>query len=185
MIRSHISKMHFDRKLILSITVVLVALGVACSVAAPEPNNPTSVPVAVSLPDTVGSEVWEYLLGENYQENWTLWPGKGEKYPGVEPHGMLLTTYLNQTALDALNGKAGSMPADAIIVKENFMPDGTLDATTVMYKVSGYNPEHNDWFWTKVKADGSIESEGQVEGCQACHRAKRGNDYVYTGSLSE
>lgn len=98
---------------------------------------------------------------------------------------MLLTTYVNQPALDALNDKAGSMPEDSIIVKENYMPDGTYDSMTVMYKVAGYNPEHNDWFWTKILADGTVEAEGQVEGCQSCHMARQDNDYIYTSSLSE
>ena len=39
------------------------------------------------------------------------------------------------------------MPSGAIIVKENYTPAGELAATTVMYKKSGYNPDHNDWFW--------------------------------------
>lgn len=181
--KSFKSKIHFDRKLIISIMGALMALSAACGTQAANPSD--QVEQVTELPETVGSEVWAYLLGENYQETWTLWPGKGEKYPGAEPHGMLLTTYLNSTALDALNAKAGSMPDASIIVKENYMPDGTLAATTVMYKVPEYNPEFNDWFWTKVKADGSIEAEGKVAGCQACHGAKSSNDYVYTGSLSE
>jgi Cytochrome P460 len=99
-------------------------------------------------------------------------------YEGTEPHGMLLTTYLNQAALEALNDKAGSVPDGAIIVRENYMPDGTYDAMTVMYKVQGYNPDHNDWFFTKIGADGTVQAEGQVEGCQACHSARRDNDYI-------
>jgi hypothetical protein len=81
----------------------------------------------------------QYLTAQDYQEAWELWPGKGELYEGTEPHGMLLTTYLNPEALEALNNKAGSMPDRAIIVKENYMPDGAYDAMTVMYKVPGTN----------------------------------------------
>ncbi len=33
----------------------------------------------------------------------------GEYYTGNEPHGMLLTTYLNDLALDALTNAAGEM----------------------------------------------------------------------------
>ena len=52
-----------------------------------------------------------------------------------------------------------------------------------MYKKSGYNPEHNDWFWAKVLAYGTVEKEGMVEGCQTCHGDARDNDYVWTGPL--
>lgn len=38
-----------------------------------------------------------------------------------------------------MNG-VGSMPSGAILVKENYMPDSTLAATTVMYKVDGFDP---------------------------------------------
>ena len=96
---------------------------------------------------------------------------------------MLLTTYLNPAAFAALKDKAGSMPDRAIIVKENYTPEGALDATTIMYKVAGYNPEHNDWFWTKVAADGTIKKEGKVEGFQTCHGSKKDNDYILTGAI--
>jgi hypothetical protein len=141
------------------------------------------MPETSDLPDTTGTAMLQYLTDQDYRESWELWPGKGELYEGTEPHGMLLTTYLNQEALEALNNKVGSMPDGAIIVKENYMPDGTYDAMTVMYKAPGYNPEHNDWFFTKIGADGAVQEEGRVEGCQACHSARRDNDYIYTGEL--
>ena len=135
-----------------------------------------------ALPDTNGDAVIAYLDEVNYQESWDLWPGLGEKYQGGEPHGMLLTTYVNAAALEAVNSNASAMPNGAGIVKENFTPAGVLAATTVMYKQSGYNPEHNDWFWLKVLADGTIEKQGMVEGCQNCHGDVKDNDYVWTGT---
>jgi hypothetical protein len=96
---------------------------------------------------------------------------------------LLLTTYLNPAAFDALDGKEGIMPDGAIIVKENYTADGVFDANTVMYKKAGYNAEHNDWYWLKVLADGTIAKEGKVEGCQACHGAVKDNDYIQTGPL--
>ena len=107
----------------------------------------------------------------------------GEKYAGGDPHGMLLTTYLNPAAYGALQSKAGVMPDGAIIVKENYTPEGDLAANTVMYKTSSYNPDHNDWFWLKVLADGTVEKEGMVEGCQNCHGEVKDNDYVWTELL--
>ena len=135
------------------------------------------------LPDTTAASVLAYLDEVDYQESWELWPGLGEKYEGGDPHGMLLTTYLNPAAYDALDGKEGVMPDGAIIIKENYTPEGKLAASTVMYKKSGYNPEHNDWFWVKALADGTVEKEGMVEGCQNCHGDVKENDYVWTGPL--
>lgn len=142
------------------------------------PSSPTPI-----LPDTTGTAVRDYLREVNYQKNWELWPGKGELYSGTAPHGMLLTTYLNKTAFAALLVKAGAMSVGTIIVKENYMPGGALESTTVMYKVAQYNPEHNDWFFTKLGPDGAVDVEGRVPGCQACHSLRKDNDYIYTASL--
>jgi hypothetical protein len=139
---------------------------------------------AMALPDTTGAALWAYLEAADYQANWGLWPDKGELYTGQQPHGALLTTYLNPAAQHELQAMAGSMPAGAIIVKENYKPDSTLAAVTVMYKVEGYDPDHNDWFWLKRLPDGTIEVEGRGAGCIACHTAQAANDYVFTGPLS-
>jgi len=104
---------------------------------------------------------------------------------------MLLTTYLNEAALGAVENQSGTMPEGSIVVKENYMPDKTLAAVTVMYKVAGYNPDHNDWFFTKHLPDGMLDKmpngmamEGKLPGCQGCHIAKKDNDYLFTGPIA-
>ena len=128
------------------------------------------------LPDPTAASVLAYLSEVGYQDNadWKLWPGTTEKYQGEDPHGAKLTTRLNPAAFGAING---TMPNGAFIVKENYTPAGELAASTIMYKSSGYNPEHNDWFWIKELADGTVEKEGKVKGCQDCHID--GTDYVW------
>lgn len=149
-----------------------------------------AVGTAYTGPDTSGAAVWAFLGEADYQSTWALWPGKGELYAGQEPHGMLLTTYLNPAAMEALQGGASVMPTGAVIVKENYMPDSTLAAVTVMVKVPGYNPEHSDWFFTKHLPDGALDQspegmpmEGRLAGCQNCHAARAANDYLYTSDL--
>lgn len=175
-----------------AVLVALVAIGCAkkeeATPAADEAAPEASMP---DLPDTTGAAVWAYLEAVGYQDNWALWPDKGELYTGQEPHGMLLTSYLNEAALEALSTHAGAMPPGAIVIKENYMPDSTLAAVTVMYKVEGFNPDHNDWYFTKHLPDGSLDKapngmalEGRVPGCQSCHTTKSDNDYIFTGSLS-
>ena len=101
----------YVRQAMVVVTVVLALLGLACSRGGPE------------LPDTNAAALWTFLQEVNYQDEWELWPGKGELYEGGEPHGALFTTYLNSIAFKALTEKAGSMPNGAIIVKENYTPD--------------------------------------------------------------
>lgn len=152
----------------------------------------TETAATMESPDTTGAALWAHMQEAKYQESWQLWPGKEAYYEGTDPHGRLLTTYLNETALAALNGDAAMMPEGAIVVKENYMPDSTLAAITVMHKVAaGYNPDHNDWFFAKFQPsgalemapDGSMALEGRVPGCQACHGQQKDNDYLFTGML--
>lgn len=134
--------------------------------AMPEADGQTRQMMA--LPDTTAQAVWAYLQEVDYR-GWELWPGKGELYEGTEPHGMRLTTYLNGAAHDALTTGSGPMPNGAIIVKENYRPDSTLAAVTVMYSAEGYDAEHNDYFWAKYQTDGSVDAAGRVQSCISCH----------------
>ncbi len=134
-------------------------------------------------PAASGKELWDYLTKVEYAKKFSLWPGKGKLYKGREPHGALLTTYVNKKALGAIEGKKGVMPLGAIVVKENYKPDKTLAAITVMFKVDKYNPQANDWFWVKYAPDGSIQKEGKVGGCIGCHGQVKANDYLFTGKL--
>lgn len=167
---------------------VMVAGGLALGAAACERRtggSDTQADVAaVPAPDTTAEALWAHLSAADYQATWALWPGKGKLYPGTEPHGMLLTTYVNQAALDVVTARSGSLPVGAVIVKENHMPDSTLAAVTVMYKAAaGYDTEHRDWFWLKRNADGTIDMQGRGGMCATCHAAQASNDYVFTGPL--
>ena len=129
------------------------------------------------------TQLWQQIQGAKYQDNWALFPGKGKLYKGTEPHGMLLTTYVNKTAEQALTSGAKELPTDSILIKENYMPDKTLAAVTVMEKKGDGK---DDWFWVKYNPDGSIatmemEKDGMkmnmpVAGgketmCAMCHAA--------------
>jgi len=142
----------------------------------------------MEMPDTTAEAVWAYIQ-ENDYTGWTHFPGTGDQYQGQQPHGALLTTYVNDEALGALEsgGENISIPEDGIIIKENFSPQGQLAAVTVMYKVPGYNAEHNDWWWAKYLPDGSLDTapngmelEGRLPGCQGCHIQAQSDDYVVT-----
>jgi len=134
-------------------------------------------------PKADGKALYDYITKGNNYKSWEKWPGKGELYPGKEPHGSFLTTYVTDNALSAISGKKGSMPDESIIVKENYSPDKKLAAITVMYNETGYDAEHNDWFWVKYEPDGKIDAQGKVQGCIDCHGQKKDNDYIWTGDI--
>lgn len=184
-----------------SLFAFCIAFTFSMTACAPQPEETTEEPIeseaaerlgqdVVTAPDTTGASLWTYLQQSNYQAAWPKWPEKPAFYEGKEPHGMLLTTYVNPFALGAVNTRAGVMPDGAIVVKENYTPDSTLAAITVMRKVAGYNPDHNDWFFAKFLPSGELDSgpegmalEGRVPSCQACHGRQRGNDYLFTSEI--
>lgn len=143
------------------------------------PSGEVASPAAGG-PDTTGAAVWSHLEEQRYRDTWRMWPGKDRLYAGTEPHGMLLTTYVNPTARDALvSGQVANLPVGSIIVKENWMSDSTYAAATVMYKVRGFNPEHQDWLFAKYDPQGTPEAFGRDPMCQACHQSAP-SGYIYT-----
>jgi len=140
-------------------------------------QQPAAAPPAA--PDTTAEALWAHLQEADYR-SWPMFPGKGELYSGTEPHGMLLTTYVNRIASDALTNGASALPAGAIIVKENYMPDSMFAAATVMHKVPGYDAQNGDWYWAKYDPNGVVEDAGRAPMCQQCHAAARQRDYVMT-----
>lgn len=177
------------RMLTLATGVLIVAVPMAAcgdEDRPPTPEDEMTVPVReapiarTTTPDTTPEGLWAHLDGEAYRDNWRLWPGTEPLYEGTEPHGMLLTTYANDVAQQALlDGRVADLPDGSIIVKENYMPDGTYDAATVMYRVRGYNPDHQDWLFAKYDLAGMVDDFGRAPMCQACHeQAETG--YVFT-----
>ncbi|WP_027714296.1 cytochrome P460 family protein [Desulfuromonas sp. TF] len=131
------------------------------------------------LPAAEGKAVHQYITQTSPYGQWALGPGKDKLYKGTEPHGALLTTYVNEPALQALEKKA-PLPVGSIIVKENYMPDKKLAAVTVMYKKAGFNTQAGDYFWLKYAPDGKIEAEGKAQMCIGCHSAAQGGDFLFT-----
>ncbi|MCG7847807.1 MAG: cytochrome P460 family protein [ANME-2 cluster archaeon] len=132
-----------------------------------------------------GKELYDHITIDNDYQNWSYWPGKGEFEPAREPHGEFVTTYVSNTSISSIENKDGNMSAGSIIVKNNYDDNKELVAITAMYKVDGYDPEHNDWFWVKYLPDGTIEAEGKIEDCNGCHGMKKSNDYIFTGILTQ
>jgi len=116
--------------------------------------------------------LWDTMQAEKYQETWALYPGRGKLYKGQEPHGMLLTTYVNKAADEGLKSGAKELPKGSILIKENYKADKTLAAITVMNKTGDGK---DDWFWVKYMPDGTVAKKGdmslagQLGGCVGCH----------------
>lgn len=136
----------------------------------------------VPMPGDDAERLNDYIIRLEPYRYWKLWPDKGRLYKGTEPHGVLLTTFVNDAAYYSIKDKKG-MADGSIIVKENYTADKKFVALSVMYKIKGYNPEGGDWFWVKYSPDGKAEASGKVKGCIDCHSKMKDNDFIFTGKV--
>lgn len=135
-------------------------------------------------PVLTGEELYKYVTVENDYKNWPLLPGKAALSNGTSPHGALVTIYVSNEALAAIEAKSGVMPAGSTVVKENYNREARLLAVTLMHKVEGFDPENNDWYWLKFGPNGTVDSEGKVNSCIDCHAIRADNDFIFTGGLT-
>lgn len=163
--------------------IAALLLTVAFIVGCEKKEMKTESESVAALPAAEARAVIDYITETTPYQNWELWPGKGKLYKGQHPHGAFLTTYVNPAAAKALQQKSGQLPDGAIIVKENYTPEKTLAAVTVMYRKAGFNPSAGDYFWVKYLADGTIEKSGKVDGCINCHGTVKDNDWLFTGPI--
>ncbi len=168
------------KRLLVCLLAICFLLSMTITVYAIHDIIPSETQVPEPGPDT--EKLNEYIIKYNPYRAWDLWPGKGRLYWGTEPHGALLTTFVNNIALHSIKKKKG-MADGSIIVKENYTADKRFVALTVMYKIKGYNPGAGDWFWAKYLPDGKIEASGKVKGCIDCHSKNKDNDFIFTGKV--
>ena len=122
--------------------------------------------------------LWKRITSEADYTAYEFWPGHEGLQPGQAPHGPFHKVYINSTLLSAIPVNSGEVPPGSIIVKENYSQTEELAAITVMAKVEGYDPEHNDWFWAKYTPAGETQASGKPNGCISCHAGMKKNDYI-------
>jgi hypothetical protein len=168
------------KHLFVTVAAAFVLLGFAIGAGAIHEIIPEET--YVPLPDANSRSINEYIIKYQPYRAWRLWPGKGRLYEGTEPHGSLLTTFVNDIAYRSIKKQEG-MSEGSIIVKENYAADKDFVALTVMYRVKGYNPDGGDWYWVRYAPSGKAEASGRVKACIRCHSVRKDNDYIYTGAV--
>ncbi len=71
------------------------------------------------------------------------------------------------------------MPVGSILVKEGYSDSEgqSLNKITIMKKIDGYDPDHNNWFWANYNEGGELAGKnGKESSCYNCHIS--GNDYL-------
>jgi len=166
------------KRIFTGFAAVVFILGFGLAANAIHETVPSETQIVLPGPDA--EKLNEYIIRNDPYRAWGMWPGKEKLYKGTEPHGALLTTFVNNTAFYSIKKKKG-LADGSIIAKENYTADKIFVALTVMYKIKGYNPEGGDWFWVKYSPDGKVEASGKVKVCIDCHVKQKDNDYLFTG----
>lgn len=168
------------KRILIVISVMIVVFGFSFAATAIHEIIPSETTVPEPGPDA--AKLNEYIIKYDPYRAWSLWPEKGRLYKGTEPHGALLTTFVNDTAMHSIKKKK-EMADGSIIVKENYTADKKFVALSVMYKIKDYNSEAGDWFWVKYAPDGKVDASGKVKGCIDCHSKMKDNDFIFTGKV--
>ncbi len=150
-----------------------LATGGCTSTAAP--------PGTTGSPSPTGDQLFTLITETDPYQQWAQFSDREGTLPSVLPHGPMSRVFINGEVESALTDFAGQLPDGSIIVKENVgtSPEVTEAALTVMWKVAGFDPPNNDWFWANVTPDGEIVAEGKVQSCTVCHGGVSGNDFVF------
>ena len=118
--------------------------------------------------EPAGDAIFAWLEDERYSETWELLPGTVPLHPGTNPHGVLLTTYANPVAVEALERAAPSMPPGAAFAVEDYLADSTLSGISVMLRADDPAPDSMEWRFARFAPTGEIEA-GPMDTCRSCH----------------
>lgn len=138
----------------------------------------------LTIDNISGESLWDRITTESDYKTYGYFENQKGLLPGQSPHGVLHEIFVNADLLESIP-VTDQLPYGSIIVKENYTPDKELDKLTVMAKVEGYNPEHNDWFWAAYSKDGKVLVEGKPGGCISCHQGMNYNDYVIVEDIKK
>lgn len=89
--------------------------------------------------------------------------------------------FANEVAAAHLReGRGGSYPVGAIIVKEKWWNDKKDGYAAMIKKEPGYDPEHGDWEYLYVQFGEEEKIErGPIASCINCHAQAAATDYLF------
>lgn len=97
--------------------------------------------------------------------------------------GKWVDVYVEAANANAYRARTTPAPAGMRVVKAGYKDQGRtqFEALTVMGKMpAGYDPEHGDWYYGVLKADGKTAlMQGKLEKCVDCHSQVAEHDYLF------
>ena len=126
----------------------------------------------------MANDIWEEIQG---YKTWDQNPEFLGIQSGDSPHGEYVQIWANTIAKEFFDIAQTDdlLPEGSIIVKEGYSDSSgsELNKITIMKKINGFDPEHNDWFWANYNEGGGLGgANGSVSSCYSCHTS--GKDYL-------
>ena len=168
----------------------LVIVGLALVGVAGLTRNGSDAQAQDDLPGADTAAVLDYVLNQNPYTDWGTWPADrwvdfDQVIVSAAPHTASARIFVNDIALGALAADDfdGFLPPGSFIVKESYQgsPEkpGELSFLAMMYKVDGFNPAGNDWFWLETRANNNaVLFQGADPLCINCHIQAGNADYL-------
>lgn len=106
------------------------------------------------------------------------------------PHeDKFIVVYVNEIGQNAMMTQRNpQFPQSSIIIKEKLASENSTSPellTAMIKREKGFNPAGNDWEFFVLSGDAkSIQAQGKLDNCIACHSAKRSSDFVFRNYLS-
>lgn len=161
--------------------VGLVAL-IGCPGATPTSPGDGSMTDGSTTDDApTASKLFTLITETDPYEEWAQFPGLEGTIESAPPHGPMARVFINASVESALEDFSGRLPEGSIIVKESSGENAEekANALAIMWKVSGFDPDNNDWFWANVTPEGVVTAEGRIAGCASCHSGAGDNDFIF------
>lgn len=122
-----------------------------------EMHNEQVAQLKEKAPAEIAAELWNLIQTEEYKIHWKeqksgLFYSK-EDDTTKKP---VLLTYMNPTAVSAIESKTQPLPPGSIIVKERYDEQEQLKTITAMINLGGNKPEDINWFSAQYSPDGKV-----------------------------
>lgn len=176
-----------------------VMCGFALAQGSGSSRSTTSRPARPQTTKEFADSLWRFIVRPQAPyTTWEILPIRKNVVSGTEgdrPHGPTPKVYSKPELVQDLRDLS-ALPFGSILVIEDYSPDGkTRNSISIMYRVKGTDPEHNDWYWMRYLPNGSLATidgnpvgkpmAGKVKSCIDCHDKAGGKDLVFTNDAAE
>lgn len=97
--------------------------------------------------------------------------------------GKFVFTYINNKGIDSFRNNKYPYSDGSIVVKQAHNKNDSnseIDSIYVMKKISGFDKENGDWYYSINDSKGKpMQAGGKIQMCISCHQGAKDRDYVF------